>query len=196
MRRICVFCGSSSGSRPEYVRVAKNLAHALVDRNVGLVYGGGSVGMMGELARTVLAANGEVIGVIPAFLAEREVAFEDLPDLRIVNSMHERKTVMVDLAEAFIALPGGLGTIEEFFEILTWAQLGIHTKPCGLVNACGYFDGLICFLDKAVEENFIMPAHRSMVLIDDSPENVLGLFDSYQPPKVDKTQWARGINNT
>lgn len=196
MKRICVFCGSSSGSRPEYVQAAKNLAHALVDRNIGLVYGGASVGMMGELARTALAANGEVIGVIPASLAEREVAFEDLPDLRIVNSMHERKTVMADLAAAFIALPGGLGTMEEFFEILTWAQLGIHTKPCGLLNTCGYFDNLIRFLDKAVEENFMMPAHRSMILIDDKPEGLVGLCDSYQAPKVDKARWVRGISET
>lgn len=196
MKRICVFCGSSSGSRPEYVQAAKNLAHALVDRNIGLVYGGASVGMMGELARTALAANGEVIGVIPASLAEREVAFEDLPDLRIVNSMHERKTVMADLAAAFIALPGGLGTMEEFFEILTWAQLGIHTKPCGLLNACGYFDNLIRFLDKAVEENFMMPAHRSMILIDDNPENLVDLCESYQAPKVDKARWVRGISDT
>ena len=149
------------------------------------------MGIMGELARTMLAAGGEVIGVIPASLVEKEVAFEDLPDLRVVSSMHERKTVMAGLAQGFIALPGGLGTMEEFFETLTWAQLGLHAKPCGLLNVCGYFDKLVSFLDQAVEERFIMPENRSMVLIDDNPDTLLDQFESYQPPKVDKAAWAR-----
>lgn len=131
------------------------------------------------------------IGVIPASLAKREVAFEDLPDLRIVNSMHERKALMAELSDGFIALPGGLGTVEEFFEILTWAQLEFHHKPCGLQNVGGYFNDLIRFLDRAVKENFVMSGHRSMVLIDDDPDELLNRFESYRPPKIDKAKWAR-----
>lgn len=191
MTRICVFCGSSTGARPEYKIAANKLARALIQRNYGLVYGGACVGIMGELARTMIANGGDVIGVITTSLVEKEVAFEALPDLRIVPSMHERKMVMADLARGFIALPGGMGTLEEFFEILTWAQLGIHPKPCGLLNVYGYFDHLISFLDHTVDEKFMMPAHRSMVLIDDDPHALLDQFDSYQPPVADKAAWAR-----
>lgn len=194
MKRICVFCGSSAGSRPEYGKAANDLARALTARSIGLVYGGASVGTMGVLARAVLEANGEVIGVIPAALAEREVAFEELPDLRVVDSMHERKALMVELADGFIALPGGLGTLEELCEVLTWGQLGMHSKPCGLLNVCGYFDELLRFLDTAAEEKFILPVHRSMILVGEEPEGLLDGFDSYQPPVVDKARWIRGLD--
>jgi uncharacterized protein (TIGR00730 family) len=166
------------------------LGHVLAARNIGLVYGGGSVGVMGEIANAVLERGGEVIGVVPRGLVEREVVFTELSDLRVVASMHERKALMVGLSDGFIALPGGLGTIEEFFEVLTWAQLGIHQKPCGILNVCGYYDKLIGFLDHVVEQQFIESEHRLMLLINESPEALLKDFEAYQPPKVDKAAWA------
>src|ERR1043165_174167 len=144
-RRVCVFCGSSPGARPEYRQAAEAMGRLLASRRIGLVYGGGNVGLMGLLADAALSAGGEVIGVIPRHLDAREVAHRGLPDLRVVASMHERKALMADLSDAFIALPGGLGTLEEMFEILTWAQLGLHRKPCGLLNVLGYFDRLLSF---------------------------------------------------
>ncbi len=171
------------------------MGRALVERALGLVYGGAGVGLMGKIAQTVLAGGGEVIGVIPAALVEKEVAFEGLPNLRVVNSMHERKALMADLADGFVALPGGLGTIEEFLEILTWAQLGIHSKPCGVLNVCHYFDSLMAFLDRAVEENFIRSEHRSMVLVQENPDGLLDQFDAYQPPRIDKAEWILSVNN-
>ena len=150
---------------------------------------------MGHLAETVMASGGSVTGVIPSFLAEREVALTDLPDLRIVGSMHERKALMADLSSGFVALPGGLGTIEEFLEVLTWAQLGIHDKPCGLLNVSGYFDKLVEFLDQAVERQFIRPEHRSMILVHQDPEALLGMLASYQHPTVDKAEWILGMSN-
>ncbi len=182
MKRICVFCGSSPGARQEYVQAARELGQVLTKRNIGLVYGGARVGVMGELASAVLKNGGEVIGVIPQDLVEKEVAFTELADLRVVGSMHERKALMAELADAFIALPGGLGTIEEFFEVLTWAQLGMHHKPCGLLNICQYYDNLMTFLDQAVAEQFIEAEHRSMLLIDESPDALLDQFTRYQPP--------------
>lgn len=195
MKRICVFCGSSPGARPEYVRAAIELGHVLAREGVGLVYGGASVGVMGALAKAVLGEGGEVIGVIPRDLAKKNVAFAELSDLRVVNSMHDRKALMTELADGFIALPGGLGTAEEFFEVLTWAQLGIHQKPCGLLNVCEYYSELIGFLNRAVGEQFIEPEHRAMVLIDESPEGLLRKFESYQPPTVDKAEWILRMNN-
>jgi uncharacterized protein (TIGR00730 family) len=180
----------------EYVQAAERLGRVLVKRGIGLVYGGASVGMMGKIARSVVARGGEVIGVIPEALVKKEVAFEELADLRVVGSMHERKALMADLADGFVALPGGLGTLEEFLEVLTWAQLGLHSKPCGLLNVCSYFGSLISFLDKAVEENFIRPEHRSMVLIHEDPDELLNRLDSYEPPKIDKAAWIRSINKT
>ena len=185
-KRICVFCGSNPGAKPEYVQMARQLGRILVKRNIGLVYGGGKVGIMGEIARTVFEEDGEVIGVIPKTLAEKEVAFTKLSDLRVVGSMHERKALMIELADGFIALPGGLGTIEEFFEVLTWAQLGIHQKPCGLLNVCQYYDKITDFLDYAVNQQFVKLEHRSMVLIDENPEALLEKFALYQPPKQTK----------
>ncbi|MEN4099329.1 MAG: TIGR00730 family Rossman fold protein, partial [Anaerolineaceae bacterium] len=155
MKRICVFCGSSPGARPEYLDAAAALGQALARRGLGLVYGGGRLGLMGAIARAALAAGGEVTGVIPRGLVEREVGFTELNDLRVVESMHERKALMIELSDGFIALPGGLGTIEEFFEALTWGQLGLHQKPCGLLNVSGYFDHLVAFLDNVRAEQFV-----------------------------------------
>lgn len=190
MKRICVFCGSSPGSGPEYIQAARRLGHALTARNIELVYGGARVGVMGEIAAAVLQNNGKVIGVIPQELVEKEVAFTELADLRVVGSMHERKALMAELSDGFIALPGGLGTIEEFFEALTWAQLGIHRKPCGLLNAGHYYDAMIHFLDHAVSQQFIEPEHRDMILISEDPETLIEQFITYQPPQVDKAGWA------
>lgn len=195
MKRICVFCGSSMGSKDDYLRAAEHLGNVLLDKGIGLVYGGGDVGLMGKIARTVFENGGEVIGVIPKALAEKEVAYKKLSDLRIVNSMHERKAVMAELSDGFMALPGGLGTVEEFFEILTWSQLGIHNKPCGILNVCGYYDHILKFVDQAIDENFINKEHRSLLMVDENPEGLIKQFENYKPPKVDKVKWILGLNN-
>ena len=186
MQRVCVFCGSSPGANACYRELARDLGSQLVTRGLALVYGGGNVGLMGVLANTVLDGGGEVIGVIPQALADLEVAHTGLRDLRIVGSMHERKALMADLADAFIALPGGMGTVEEFCEILTWTQLGMQTKPCGLLNVAQYFDSLLDFFDHAVEERFLRPEHRAMVLVDDVPARLIDRFERYQPPALAK----------
>ncbi len=186
MQRICVFCGSSPGANSTYAELANRLGGVLARRSLSLVYGGGNVGLMGLLANAVLKEGGHVIGVIPQALVDLEVAHMNLPDLRIVSSMHERKALMADLADGFIALPGGIGTLEEFCEILTWAQLGLHQKPCGLINAAGYFDHLIAFLNHAVTERFFRPEHRSMVLIEDDPETLIARCERYQAPQLEK----------
>jgi uncharacterized protein (TIGR00730 family) len=186
MQRVCVFCGSSRGANVRYVDLARRLGGTLAKRELTLVYGGGNVGLMGELANAVLDAGGHVIGVIPQALADKEVAHTGLPDLRIVGSMHERKALMADLADAFIALPGGLGTLEEFCEILTWAQLGMHDKPCGLLDAENYFDPLIAFFDHAVTERFLTPQHRAMILVDEDPEKLFARFATYRSPTLEK----------
>ncbi len=196
MKRICVFCGSSPGAKPEYFQVARQLGHMLAGKDIGLVYGGASVGVMGEIAKAVLEAGGKVTGVIPKKLAEKEITFTELSDLRIVGSMHERKALMVELSDGFITLPGGLGTIEEFFEVLTWSQLGIHQKPCGLLNVGQYYNKLISFLDEAVSQQFIELEHRSMVLIDESPEALLKKLEAYRPPKLDKAEWFLQMSNS
>jgi uncharacterized protein (TIGR00730 family) len=194
MKRICVFCGSSPGARPGYVEAARRLGHTLASKGIGLVYGGAKVGTMGQLASAALEAGGEVIGVIPEQLVEKEVAFTGLADLQIVGSMHERKARMEELSDGFIALPGGLGTFEEFFEALTWAQLSIHHKPCGFLNVCSYYDKLIAFLDHAVEQQFVKSEYRAMVLVDKDPERLLEKFAAYQPPKIDKAAWILQLN--
>jgi uncharacterized protein (TIGR00730 family) len=186
MKRICVFCGSSPGARPEYRTAAINLGEALVARGLGLVYGGANIGLMGVLAHSVMSAGGEVIGVIPQSMVKRELAFTGVSDLRVTGSMHERKAVMADLSDGFIAMPGGLGTLEELFEILTWTQLGIHHKPAGVLNVEGYFDALLAFLDYAVAERFIKDEYRSMLIVDRDPNQLLDHFASYVPPKVEK----------
>ena len=176
--------------------MARQLGRALAARRIGLVYGGGKVGMMGEVAKTVAQQGGEVIGVIPDALFKREVAFNELADLRVVSSMHERKALMADLSDGFIALPGGLGTVEEFFEVLTWAQLGIHHKPCGLLNVCGYYDDLLRFVRHAAEQKFIGAKDASFILIDAHPDGLLDQFATYQPPKTDKAAWALQLSQT
>jgi uncharacterized protein (TIGR00730 family) len=186
MKRVCVFCGSSPGANLQYAAVTKQLGKILARRGLTLVYGGGNVGLMGVLADAVLKDGGHVIGVIPQSLVDREVAHAGLPDLRIVASMHERKALMADLADGFIALPGGIGTLEEFCEILTWAQLGLHQKPCGLINVAGYFDHLMAFLDHSVGERFLRPEHRGMVLVEGDPEKLLDHLDAYRPPLLEK----------
>lgn len=171
--KICVFTGSRHGLRPEYTDAAKQLGRELVARNYGLVYGGGNVGLMAVIADAVLELNGHVTGVIPNSLASREVAHLNLTDLWVVQSMHERKALMGELSDGFIAMPGGIGTLEELFEVLSWAQLGIHEKPCGLLNVAGYFDPLIGFLDHAVDQDFIKPKHRALLLVESEPARLL-----------------------
>jgi uncharacterized protein (TIGR00730 family) len=171
--KICVFTGSRHGARSAYADAARRLGRALVERDLGLVYGGGKVGLMTVIADTVLAMKGHVTGVIPDALVTKEVAHEGLSELRIVSSMHERKAVMAELSDGFIAMPGGIGTMEEFFEVLSWAQLGIHNKPCALLNAGGYYRPLIDFLDHAVAEDFLKPKHRSLLFVENEPEKLL-----------------------
>ncbi|MBV9034202.1 MAG: TIGR00730 family Rossman fold protein [Acidobacteriaceae bacterium] len=184
--RICVFCGSSPGRRPSYAAAAVSLAKYLAIKKIGIVYGGSKAGLMGAFADAALAAKGEIIGVMPHVLVAKEVAHTGLTDLKVVNSMHERKALMAELADAFIALPGGYGTIEEFCEVLTWTQLGIQRKPCGLLNVEGYYDGLLKVFDHAMEENFIKPAHRQMVLSDSQPEPLVDRLLTYQPSVIEK----------
>jgi uncharacterized protein (TIGR00730 family) len=186
MKRICVFAGSNPGSRTEYRAAAQELGQTIVRRGLGLVYGGARVGLMGALADAVLAAGGHVTGVIPEALAAKEVAHDGLSDLRIVPSMHTRKSAMADLADGFIALPGGWGTLEEFFEVLTWAQLGLHAKPCGLLNVQGFFDRLLSFLDHSIDERFVRRENRSMVMASSSPDDLLDRFERYRPPVAEK----------
>ena len=177
--RLCVFCGSNHGERAEYAAAAADLGAALVERGIGLVYGGGRVGLMGVIADTVLAGGGEVIGVIPHALDTKELAHDGVTKMHRVNTMHERKALMADLADGFIALPGGLGTFDESFEIVTWAQLGIHHKPCGLLNVAGYYDRLIAFLDHTVEERFVKPQHRDLILVESDYQRLLDRMANY-----------------
>jgi uncharacterized protein (TIGR00730 family) len=186
MRRICVFCGSSPGADPAYRSCARELGALLADNGLGLVYGGGNVGLMGEIANAALERRGEVIGVIPRSLADRELAHTGVTDLRVVGSMHERKAVMAELADAFIALPGGLGTLEEFCEVLTWAQLGFHGKPCGLLDVRSYYAPLIRFFDEAVRQRFLTQEHRDMILVDEAPRSLLRRFAAHVAPAVEK----------
>lgn len=186
MKRICVYCGSSNGNRPSYIQAARALGTSLVRRGIGLVYGGSNVGLMGALADTVLAQGGEVIGVIPEAVVIREVAHTRLADLRVVGSMHERKALMAELADGFIAMPGGFGTLEEFCEIVTWVQLGLHRKPCGLLNVEGYYDGLLSFLNHAVAEGFIRTEYRSVVLTDSEVDGLLEKISKYEAPHLKK----------
>lgn len=186
INRICVFCGSSSGRSASYAEAATTLGHHLGAIGIGLVYGGARVGLMGLLADAALAAGGEVVGFIPQALVDHEVAHESLTELHVVASMHERKSRMADLSDAFIALPGGFGTIEELCEILTWAQLGLHSKPVGVLNVDGYYDPLLAFFDNVFSEKFIRPEHRSLVIEGRTPQNLLESFAAYQSPRVKK----------
>jgi uncharacterized protein (TIGR00730 family) len=190
IQRICVFCGSSPGRQNLYVQAAAQLGGLLAERHITLVYGGGKVGLMGEIARSVMHNGGEVIGIIPRHLFAREVASKEISELRVVESMHERKAAMAELADAFIALPGGLGTLEELAEILTWAQLGLHSKPTGLLDVGDYYAPLTVFLDHMVKEEFVDAGHRAMILIEKDPAVLLARFASYRPPNGDKAAWA------
>jgi uncharacterized protein (TIGR00730 family) len=184
MRRVCVFCGSSPGSNGRYLEIAREVGRTLARRGLGLVYGGGSVGLMGAVATSALEAGGEVDGVIPRALEARELAHGGLTRLHRVASMHERKAKMNELSDAFVALPGGMGTLEELSEILTWAQLGLHAKPCGLLDVEGYYRPLVAYFDHAVAEGFLRPEHRQLVLVDGDVESLLGAFERYEPPPV------------
>ncbi len=186
MKNICVFCGSSLGLRPIYQQAAAALGKLIVQRDINLVYGGGKVGLMGVVTDAVLAAGGEAIGVIPAFLAAKEIAHPGLTKLHIVNSMHERKAMMAELSDGFIAMPGGFGTFEEFFEALTWEQLGLHQKPHGLLNIEGYYDPLLKLVDTAIAENFIREQHRNLILVSSNPKSLLDLMSNYKPINVEK----------
>lgn len=186
MRRLCVFTGSNGGTRPEYGEVAAELGTLLAGRGIGLVYGGARVGLMGIVADAVLAAGGEAIGVIPEALVAKEVAHGGLTELRVVASMHERKALMSDLADGFVALPGGWGTLEEFFEVLTWAQLGLHRKPCGLLNVHGYFDHLLTFLAHTMDEGFVRREHAAALSVAVAPADLLDRLESATPPRVEK----------
>lgn len=187
MPALCVFCGSSDGSRPSYRAAAEALGSALVRRGFELVYGGARVGLMGAVADAVLAEGGRVTGVIPDALVSREVAHTGLSELRVVSSMHERKALMNDLSDGFIALPGGWGTFEELFEVLTWAQLGLHTKPCGLLNVEGYFDPLLTFLDRAVDEQFVRREYASWLPVETDADRLLDRLAAFEAPHV--TKW-------
>ena len=186
MRKVAVFCGSNLGVKPLYAEAARRLGRVLVANDIGLVYGGGRLGLLGALADAVIAAGGQVIGVIPAALAQLGVAHEGLSALHTVGSMHERKALMASLAGGFIALPGGLGTLEEYFEMLTWTQLDIHTKPCGLLNVDGYYEDLLRFLDRMADQGFVKPEHRAMVLVEEDPERLVTALRTFRSPRIDK----------
>jgi uncharacterized protein (TIGR00730 family) len=189
MRRICVFCASSTGNEPAFIVAARSLGQTLAERKIGLVYGGGNIGLMGVIADAVMNSGGEAIGVIPQALVDKELAHQGITDLRIVQSMHERKAVMAELSDAFIALPGGYGTLEEFCEVLTWAQLGLHEKPFGLLNICGFYDHFLRFLDHIVATRLLRPEHRALVLDATDTDDLLTRVLSWTPNPADK--WIR-----
>ena len=189
MKRVCVFCGSSAGTRPVYAEAARATGRLLAERGIGLVYGGGRVGLMGEVADAVLAAGGEVTGVIPRGLMDREVGHRGLTTLHVTGTMHERKALMVDLSDGFVALPGGYGTLDELCEALTWSQLGIHARPCGVLNVDGYFDALLALFDHAVREGFVREPHRGLVLEASEPAAPLDAMARFRPSATEK--WIR-----
>jgi uncharacterized protein (TIGR00730 family) len=184
VERICVFCGASPGARPEYAEATRELARLVIAEGIGVVYGGGGVGLMGALADEVIASGGELTGVIPRALVDREIAHRDVMDMRVVGSMHERKALMAELSDAFVALPGGIGTLEELFEVYTWAQLGLHSKPCALLNVAGYYDGIADFLALAVSERFLREETRDLLLVDADPAALIDRLRSFEPPAV------------
>jgi uncharacterized protein (TIGR00730 family) len=186
VRRVCVYAGSNPGADPAYAEAARAFAGVLAARGIGLVYGGGHVGLMGVLADTALAAGGEVIGVMPQGLVDREIAHTGLTELRVVGSMHERKALMAELADAFVAVPGGIGTLEELIEVYTWSQLGLHAKACGVLNVAGYYDHLAAFLDHAVDQGFLRPQHRAVLTVAEDPAELLDRLAAYEPPTVGK----------
>jgi uncharacterized protein (TIGR00730 family) len=184
VRRLCVFCGSSPGARPAYGDAADELGRLLVAEGIGLVYGGGKVGLMGRLADAVLAEGGEAIGVMPEALVAKEIGHAGLDDLRVVGSMHERKALMAELSDGFVALPGGLGTVEELFEVYTWSQLGLHLKPCALLDVEGYYEGIATWLDHAVAERFLREDHRDMLIVERDPRTLIERLRRFEPAAV------------
>ena len=184
MQRVCVFCGSSPGARAAYAEATAEVARLLVGEGIGVVYGGGQVGLMRVLADTAMAAGGEVIGVMPQALVDREIGHTAISDLRVVGSMHERKALMTELSDAFMALPGGAGTLEELFEVYTWAQLGLHSKPCGLLDVEDYYSGLAAFLDHAVRERFLREEHRAMLIVEREPRALIQRLTEFEPRAV------------
>ncbi|MDJ0933162.1 TIGR00730 family Rossman fold protein [Breoghania sp.] len=188
MTAICVYCGSNPGNRPDYLAAAEALGGLIARRGLRLVYGGAEIGLMGRVANAALAAGGEVVGIMPKALADREIAHKSLSELHVVPSMHERKKMMADLSDGFIALPGGIGTLEELFEVWTWAQLGHHEKPCGLLNVADYYSGLTAFLDRQITEGFVRAEHRAMLAVAADPSELLDAFAAYEPPHV--TKWV------
>lgn len=196
MKRICVFCGSSPGTRDEYSEAAIALGAEMVRREIGLVYGGGKRGLMRRIAQTVHESGGEVIGVIPKALAKKELAFDELCDLRVVGSMHERKAQMAELSDGFIAMPGGFDTFEELLETITWSQLGIHDKPVGLLNVEGYFDPLVSMFEHAVSEGFIKKEHQTLVQVDRDPGSLIDCLESWTAPPSDKVRWILSMDES
>jgi uncharacterized protein (TIGR00730 family) len=192
VRRLCVFCGSSPGARPAYGEAAEELGRLLVAEGIGLVYGGGKVGLMGRLADAVLARGGEAIGVMPEALVAKEIGHPALSELRVVGSMHERKALMAELADGFVALPGGLGTVEELFEVYTWSQLGLHLKPCALLDVEGYYDGIAAWLSHAVEERFLREDHRAMLIVERDPRELIERLRRFEPAAVEPKWIDRG----
>jgi len=186
LRALCVFCGSSFGRLPDYFEAAQHVGRLTADLDLTLIYGGGKVGLMGVLADACMDAGGRVIGVMPQLLVDKEIAHRGITELRVVRSMHERKALMADLADAFLALPGGFGTFEEFFEILTWTQLGLQRKACGLLNVAGYYDPLLQLADRAVAEGFLRAPHRDMLLRDTDAARMIDRLRGYEPPAVEK----------
>ncbi len=185
MKSICVYCGSNAGKDPAFIAAADRLGEVLALRGIGMVYGGGQVGLMGRIADATLAAGGRVVGVIPEFLALKEIAHMGLSELHVVRSMHARKAKMVKLSQAFIAMPGGIGTMEEMFEVWTWAQLGQHRHPVGLLNVNGYYDELVAFLDKMTDQGFLAPEHRGAFIVSDRVTSLLDAFERYRAPNSD-----------
>lgn len=190
MKRICVFCGSQEGHQPVYAATARALGGLLAREGIGLVYGGGGIGLMKILADSVLDSGGTVTGIIPHALTIQEIAHPRVSDLRVVGSMHERKALMAEISDAFIALPGGYGTLEEFFEVVTWAQLGLHRKPCGLLNVAGFYDPLLAQLDREVAEGFLSPTMRTLVIESNEPGQLLAALQTYRSPVTDR--WMKG----
>ena len=193
MQRVCVFCGSSTGNKPEYAVGARELGLVLAKQNIDLVYGGGHVGLMGVVADAAMSAGAKAVGIIPRCLSDKEVAHQGLTELRVVGTMHERKAQMSELADGFIAMPGGFGTLEELFEVVTWAQLGIHKKPFGLFNIGGYFDKLIEFMDFQVSEGFVKQSHRDMIIVSDEAEQLVELLSGYKPVAQEKWMSTRQL---
>jgi len=184
VERVCVFCGASPGARPGYAEATREVARLLAAEGIGVVYGGGGVGLMGTLADAVIAEGGHLTGVIPRALVEREIAHRDVMDMRVVGSMHERKALMAELSDAFVALPGGIGTLEELFEVYTWAQLGLHEKPCALLNVEGYYDGIADFLAQAVAERFLREETRDLLMVESDPAALIERLRSFEPAAV------------